>query len=215
MACPAIGSADDADSIWGFAFGRNTYEDDGLGRILQSLGAQTDEDRLVFARLKDRGFKPGCPNRRLAGIITGLVQRQELPVYAQWEVVYAMWDRFPATYDRHKPLIHAMWPPPAKPYYNSWDLMEDIIALPEGSGMQRPLILGQANHLARIVAIAWEKGLTPITSPVGVREMDKSSVQPHTRRLMGHPLKCWVPRESAARAFSMATKRVRLTPPAA
>jgi|GEM_PF-4800599 len=215
MSCPAIGSVADADSIWGFAFGRNTYDDAGLGSRLQQLGADEDDDSLVFARLKDQGFKPGCPNRRLAGSITAVVQRQEVPVYAQWEINYAIWERFPTTYQRHQPLLHAFWPTPAKPYYSSWDLMDDILVHHCVSGLQRPLIMAQANHLARVVAIAWMNGITPITSPTGIYEMDRSSVQPHTRRLMGHPLKCWLPRETLARTYSLATRRVRLSPPAA
>lgn len=140
--CPVVGRIEDADCIWAFAFGRNTYTDAELGPTIEALRKNTGSNTLeMYSLLWGRKFDPGYPNMQLANVAANLAtqwmwetkNQKHLPVIAQWEVPFKLY--VPGNRD---PWDHwfPFWPPADKPYFNSLDVCRNASESQKNSGVR-------------------------------------------------------------------------------
>ncbi|HEX5429981.1 MAG TPA: hypothetical protein VFX17_02800 [Patescibacteria group bacterium] len=211
-ACPSLGNIRDADCLWVFAFGRNTYTDTELGAEIAKVREKTKGNDLDALKLLNaRGLDPGRPNLALAHVAANILDfwKPGIPMIAQFEVPLAMLKDDPQWIEESTAPIIPFWPPADKPYFSTVDGMQECIRISKLRGCSRPAIIAHKAMLVRALAIAWKMGISPIVPEQNVTEFDSRSIQSGP----ANP-KIWLVREIAARyAHHPLHHLVSFTPP--
>jgi hypothetical protein len=211
--CPTIPGIPDCQ--WAFAFGRGSYLDKDLGKILEQMGAGSMPDIAVFENLKRDNFKAGRTNEHMAAVGLKNFLHRNLPLAGQWEALYAMWNLNQAIYEKHVDAFHSVWAPKDKDYYPTSDVAEDLGKYSGRKRYHSPLLLTHAAHTSRVVAVCWKQGwYVMVENNDIIWTWDHQSIQPVTQRFMGlHPRNCWIFREAIVRPHHVVFGLATLTPP--
>lgn len=198
---PRSGDPRRADCIIVQAFGRNMYTDASL-HIVRGLWAEAcdESDALAVARLRERHFDAGEPNRSLAQACSDLINHYDLPAIVQWEIATAF---DPLWYEKHEQKIFCLWPP-RKGYFPTTRVTEDALAVMRKAGWRRPILLTHRRQIARAYCILRKQlGYNPVVFPEMPAEFDHRSVQFWTQS----PLH-WLPREALGRIHHLLLRYV-------
>lgn len=162
------------------AFGRNTWEDKEVARVVSAIRYKSLYNVERFQELKKLGFEPGLVNRALAEICFALAQAAPSRIWGQWEVMYAFYELDPVWYESQRThfRFQATWPDGS--YLSTREVLRSVLWRPT----DRMAIVAQAVHAVRCFRIARHLYgpnrvmMAPGTMP---HLYDPDSVQPWTR----------------------------------
>lgn len=181
--CPPRGNPEDADCVFGLAFGRNSIPDSDLWRV----GAEWEQHWLFddwstrHALLKRR-FDPGQANVSLAHDAVWYAEKYNIPrLILQWEIYVALPTEW---FQKHPGRASAIWPPAHfVKYWNSRDVATEGLEMMKRRGFRfrRPALLMHKWHALRSYLLVRPiLGKNLIVLPQGTECFDPKSVQPHT-----------------------------------
>lgn len=194
-ACPAIGRREDADCIFLQALGRNSLPDHEAGKVLWDIRTEARSDDLkTFHRLAELDFRPGRMNEALGHHCAEIVEGQDVHLFGQWEPMHDIWRQHPEWYEKHRHLLHVIWPPRSG-YLTTPDVKRICIREMRKLKLSRPMEVAHPAMKTRAVAIIWAMGVRPIVEAVSPFSFwhhelwlwDTNSVQEWVRRFLPSP----------------------------
>jgi len=156
------GKTGDADFVCPQAFGRNTWTDEEIAeemaKLFNDLGGSRDQDRAM-EKLAEINFDPGIVNIFLARecytLAKELKRNGKKPwIIGQWEVIFALIATEREWYKQNRFFIIAILPKLSGEYLGTRGLLFEAKEIARSFGLKHPVIVGQAEHLARCVELA-------------------------------------------------------------
>ena len=155
------GKISDADFVCPQAFGRNTWTDkeitEAMAKLFSEIGSR-DQDKAM-EKLAKINFDPGLVNIFLARKCYALAKElqrsgKEPWIIGQWEVIFALIATEREWYKQNRDFVIAIWPPLSGEYLGTRGLLFEAKEIARSFGLKHPIIVGQAEHLARCVELA-------------------------------------------------------------
>jgi hypothetical protein len=208
--CPKIGNIEEGDCIWIQAFGRNSWPDEELGKIICDILKKSSSLSEAFTFIRYLGFDPGSVNKALSKHAVSLAKRYEVPISGQWENIYCIWESDLEWFLDNQNEIDCLWPPELG-YYATWHVKLESRERMRARHRKRPIEVCHPAMAARAIAIIWKLRVNVITEAVypwnfwknPLWVWDINSVQAWTTAFirLADPREWWLSRESYGRYF--------------
>lgn len=196
---PPLGDINEADCVFGQAYGRNTMPDESkAGKFYKKCKRN---DLRAIKKLVKYGFDPGIPNFDLAKEFKDLKEKYDLLGILQWEICVALFLLDEEWYVRNQHKIIGLWP--VKGYFHTRAVKEMSVAIMKKYNKKNPIELCHKRQAVRAILIIWKLlGKLPIILKQRTVSFDKNSVQIWTKNKF-----LWIPREALGRWIHHILKR--------
>lgn len=172
-----------ADFICPTAFGRNTYSDKEVGKIVRTKRNELGDDIATFEWLKSQGFDSGYPNALIADMCFDLSDTLDKPIIGQWEVMCEIYLHHSGWYENRKDQLIAIWPP-KKGRLGTRELLLKAKRIADGRRRKTPVLVAHPEHLPRCYFLGRNIFDTNPATSIDARQQDwfdPKSVQWWTR----------------------------------